>query len=39
LKNAQQQDLGKKFVQFMLSLEGQKALRDAGYAAPKGGPI
>jgi molybdate/tungstate transport system substrate-binding protein len=37
LKNAQQQDLGKKFVQFMLSLEGQKALRDAGYAAPKGG--
>jgi molybdate/tungstate transport system substrate-binding protein len=39
LKDAQNPDLGRKFVQFLLSPEGQKALHDGGYAAPKGGSM
>lgn len=39
LKNAQNSDLGNKFIQYMLSPEGQKTFRDSGYAAPKGGKI
>jgi molybdate/tungstate transport system substrate-binding protein len=39
LKNAQQPDLGNKFVEFMLSPAGQKAFHDAGYAEAKGDKI
>ncbi|WGR91733.1 extracellular solute-binding protein [Bradyrhizobium sp. ISRA435] len=37
LKNAQNPELGKQFVDFLLSPEGQKLFRDSGYAEPKGG--
>jgi molybdate/tungstate transport system substrate-binding protein len=39
LKNAPDPDLAAKFVQFLQSAEGQKALRENGYAEPKGGKI
>nr|WP_318381713.1 extracellular solute-binding protein [uncultured Enterobacter sp.] len=40
LKNAPNGvDQGKKFIQFMQSAEGQKVLRDYGYAEPKGEPL
>jgi molybdate/tungstate transport system substrate-binding protein len=39
LTNAQNAEVGNKFVQYLLSPGGQKAFRDGGYAAPKGGKI
>jgi molybdate/tungstate transport system substrate-binding protein len=39
LRNAQNPELGRKFVEFLLSPEGQKLFRDSGYAEPKGGKI
>lgn len=39
LRNAQNPELGRKFVEFLLSPEGQKLFRDAGYAEPKGSKI
>lgn len=39
LTNAQNADLGNKFVQYLLSPEGQKAFHEGGYAAPKGGKL
>lgn len=39
LKGGKQPALAQKFMQFMLSAEGQKLFRDNGYSAPKGGPI
>jgi molybdate/tungstate transport system substrate-binding protein len=39
LKDNKQPALAEKFVQFLLSPEGQKLLEDNGYSRPKGGPI
>jgi molybdate/tungstate transport system substrate-binding protein len=39
LKDSRQSALAEKFVQFLLSTEGQKMLGDNGYSPPKGGPI
>jgi molybdate/tungstate transport system substrate-binding protein len=39
LKNAPDPDLAAKFVQFLQSPDGQKTLRQNGYAEPKGGNI
>ncbi len=39
LKDAPHQALGQKFVQFLLSPEGQKMLEENGYSKPKGGAI
>ena len=39
LRTAQNPELGRKFVEFLLSPEGQKLFRDSGYAEPKGGKI
>lgn len=39
LKSARNPALAEKFVQFLLSSEGQEILQDNGYAKPKGGDI
>jgi molybdate/tungstate transport system substrate-binding protein len=39
LKNAANPDLAEKFVRFLLSPAGQKALQENGYGKPKGGNI
>lgn len=39
MKNAPDPELATKFLQFLQGPEGQKALREHGYAEPKGGKI
>jgi molybdate/tungstate transport system substrate-binding protein len=39
LKDGKQRALAEKFVQFLLSHEGQNMFRDNGYSPPRGGPI
>jgi molybdate/tungstate transport system substrate-binding protein len=39
LKDSKQHALAEKFVQFLLSAQGQKMLEDNGYSKPKGGTI
>ncbi len=39
LKNAANPDAGRRFLDFLTSLQGRKLLTEAGYGPPEGGPL